>query len=63
MLFKIHTVYIFTLCLLVSSADNEGPDLGPKFATLIVFLKELFIRVDFEKKLADNKKHAKLPSM
>ena len=50
-----------TLCLLVLSADNlykqfgpisgqnVGPDLGPTFFTLMVFLKEFFEKVDFEK--------------
>ena len=65
-----------TLCLLVSSADNLCKPFGPRsgrteclarsecklFDTLIVFLKEFFQKVDFEKKSADNKKHAKLPS-
>ena len=36
--------------------ENNGPDLG----TLIVFLNSE--KVDFEKKSADDKKHAKLPS-
>ena len=49
-----------------------GPRSGPTkcwawsvsklFYTLLVLLKELFKKVDFEKK-ADNKKHAKLPSI
>ena len=42
--------------------QNVGPDLDPKlFDTLMVFLKEFFKKVDFEKKSADDKNHAKLP--
>ena len=33
------------------------------FDNLMVFLEECFEKVKFEKKLADDKKHAKLPSM
>ena len=58
----------------MSSADNLckqfGPRLGPTKAghdlvpnclTLMVFLKDFFKNVDFEKKSADDKKHDKLP--
>ena len=34
--------------------QNVGPDLDPNHLTLIVFLKEFFEKVNFEKKL-DNK--------
>ena len=38
--------------------QNFGPDLGPNlFYTLMVFLKVVFEKVDFEKKSADDKKH------
>ena len=66
-----------TLCLIVSSADNSFKQSGPRpgqtkcwafhlavskqFDTLIVFLKAFFEKVDFEKKSADDKTHAKLP--
>ena len=33
------------------------------FDNLMVFLKEYFEIVEFEKKLSDDKKHLKLPSM
>ena len=33
------------------------------FDTLMVFQKEFFEKSDFEKKSADNEKHAKFPSM
>ena len=60
----------------MSSADNLGKQFGPRsgptkcqalsgsklFDTLMVFLKEFFKKVDFEKKSADNKKkHENLP--
>ena len=39
-----------------SSGQNVSPDLDPNwFDTLMVFLKEYFKRVDFEKKSADTK--------
>ena len=31
---------------------NVGPDLGPDCLTLMVFLKEFFEKVDFEKKIS-----------
>ena len=40
-----------------------GPDLGTNCLTLMVFLKEFFEKVFFEKQSADDKNHAKLPSM
>ena len=60
--------YSLTLCLLVWSADNFCKQFGPKswsklFDTLMVFLKEFFEKVDFEKKKADDKGHEKLPSI
>ena len=61
----------------MSSADNLFKQSGPRpgqtghwachlaiskqFDTLIVFLKAFFEKFDFEKKSADDKKHAKLP--
>ena len=37
--------------------QNVGPKSGPKlFDTLMVFLKGIFEKVDFEKKSADDKK-------
>ena len=68
-------LYILTLYPLVSSADNFyklfGPKSGPTkhqawsgsklFDTLMVFLKEFFEKVDFEKNSADDKKHEKFP--
>ena len=46
------------------AGQNIGPDLNPIcFDTLIVFLKEFFENADFEKKSADNKNIAKLPTM
>ena len=40
--------------------QNVAPDLDPKlFDTLLVFLKEFFEKVDFEKKTADNNKSMK----
>ena len=61
--------------LLVSSADNVWKQIGPRsgptecraksgsnlFDTLMVFLKEFFEIVDFEKDLQTTKKHEKLP--
>ena len=38
------------------------PDLDPNCLILMVFLKEFYKKVDFEKKSANFKKHAKLPS-
>ena len=65
------------LYLLVSSADNFckqiGPSSGPTksrawsgsnlFDTQMVFLKEFFEKVDFEKNQQTTKKHEKLPMM
>ena len=58
-----------TLYLLVSSADNFCKQFGPTksrassrsnlFDTPMVFLKEFFQKVDFEKKSADHKKSMK----
>ena len=64
-----------TLNLLKLSADHLckqfGPRSGPKkcracsgpkiFDTQMVLLKEFFEKVNFEKKSADDKRHAKLP--
>ena len=58
-----------TLCLLVSSADNLCREFGPRsgstkrqalsgsklFDTLMVFLKELFEKIDLEKNLTTKK--------
>ena len=65
------------LCLPVSSADNLGKQFGPRsgptihrarsgsklFDILIVFLKEFFWKINFEKNQQTTKKHEKLPSM
>ena len=60
-----------TLCLLVSSSNsldpvqtrqNVGPDLDPNCLTLMVFLKEFFKKVDYEKNQQTTKKHVILPS-
>ena len=52
-----------TLCLPVSSADNLGKQFGPNlFDILMVFLKEFFQKVNFEKNQQTTKKHEKLPS-
>ena len=65
-----------TLCLPVSSADNFGKQFGPRsgptnrrawsgsklFDILMVFLKEFFQKVNFEKNQQTTKKHEKLPS-
>ena len=45
----------------VQARQNVGPNLGPNCLTLMVFLKEFFERVDFEKNLQMAKKHKKLP--
>ena len=44
-----------------SSQDRHfvGPDLGPNHLTLIVFLKEFFEKVNFEKRSADDNKSMK----
>ena len=52
-------------CLLVSSDDNFYKQFGPRSGptnclTQVVFLKEFFEKVDFEKKSADNKKSRKM---
>ena len=66
-----------TLCLPVSSADNLGEQFGPRsgltnrracsgsklFDILMVFLKEFFQKVNYEKNQQTTKKHEKLPSM
>ena len=40
------------------------PDLGSKlFDTLLVFLKEFFLNVDFEKNQQTTKKYARFPSI
>ena len=65
-----------TLCLPVSSADNLGKQFGPRsgptnrrawsgsklFDILMVFLKEFFQKVHFEKNQQTTKNHEKLPS-
>ena len=50
-----------TLCLPVSSADNIGKQFGPRYGPmgLMVFLKEFFQKVNFERKSADDKKNRK----
>ena len=58
---------ILTLCLLLSSANNLCKQFGPRsgsilFDTLMVFMKEFFKKVDFEKNHKKTKKHEKLPS-
>ena len=40
----------------------SGPDLDPNCLTLMVFLKELFVKVYFERNRQTTQKHAKLPS-
>ena len=71
-----HLLLYLTLCLLVSSADilckQFGPRPGPTecrtwsgyrlFHTLMVFLKEFFEKVDFNKNQQTTKKHEKLIS-
>ena len=42
--------------------QNVRPDLDPNCLTLMVFLKDFFEKVDFEKNQQMAKKHAKLPS-
>ena len=42
---------------------NVQSDLGPNCLTLMVFEKELFEKIDFEKNQKTTKKHAKLPSI
>ena len=68
--------YCLTLCLLVLSADNLCKQLGPRsgltkhhtwsgsklFDTLMVFPKEFFEKVDFEKNRQTTKKHEQFPS-
>ena len=56
-----------TNCLLMTSADNLCKQFGPRsgfklFDTLMVILKELFEKVDFEKNQQTTKKHGKLNS-
>ena len=41
--------------------QNFGPDLDPNCLTLMVFLKDIFENVDFEKNQHMAKKHAKFP--
>ena len=66
---------LITICLPVPSADNFAnsldpdqarhfvwPDLDPNCLTLMVFLKEVFVKVDFEEKQQTAKKQAKLRS-
>ena len=43
--------------------QNVWPDLDPNCLTLMVFPKEFFKKVDFEKNLQVTRRHAKLPSM
>ena len=56
------------VCLLITFANSlkpdqaqqyVRPDLDPNCMTLMVFLKELFYKVDFEKKSADDNKSMK----
>ena len=43
--------------------QNVGTDLDPNWLTLCNCIAErIFQKVDFEKKLSDDKKHAKLPN-
>ena len=42
---------------------SVGPDLSPNCLTLMVFLKEFFKKVDFEKNQQTTNKHEKLPIM
>ena len=60
-----------TLYLLITFANSlepdqarqyVGSDLGSNCLTMVVFLKEFFQKVNFEKKTADDKKHAKFPN-
>ena len=68
---------VITPCLPVTSADNFGKQFGPwsgltnrpawsgskLFDILMVFLKEFFQKVNFEKISRRQKKHKKFPSM
>ena len=70
------TCVMLTLCLPVSSADNLGKQFGPRsgptnrwarsgsrlFDILMVFLKDFFQKVNFEK-ISRRQKHEQLPSM
>ena len=40
--------------------QDVKPDLDPNYLTMMVFLKECFEEVDFEKKSADNERECKL---
>ena len=75
--FSCHGSIVLTLYLLVLSADNLCKQFGPRsgptkcrawsesklFDTLMVFLKEFFKIIDFEKNQQTTQKHEKLPSM
>ena len=68
-------MHVLALCLLVSSADDLCKQFGPRsgptkcrawsgsklFDTLMIFLKEFFKKVNFEKNQQTAKKHAKSP--
>ena len=70
-----HMESCLSLCLPVLSADNLGKQFGPRsgptnrrpgfklFDILMVYLKEVFKKVNFEKNQQTTKKHEKLPSM
>ena len=54
----VYIIIVVTCCLLITFANssdpdqarqNVGPDLDPNCLTLMVFLKEFFEKVDFEK--------------
>ena len=64
-----HYLFISKCRLLITFANNlepdqtrrnVRPDLDPDCETLIVFLKDFFEKVDFEKKSADDKKAGKI---
>ena len=62
-------MYLICLyCLLITLAknfdqnqarQNVGPDLNPKFLTLIIFLKEFYKNVNFEGKNSDSRRQKK----
>ena len=73
---QLPSLWAFTLCFLVSSADNLCKKLGPRsgptkrrawsgsnmFLTQMVFLKDFFQNKCFWKNQQTTKRHAKLPS-
>ena len=49
-------------CQQLRPRSSVGPDLDPNCLTLLVFLKEFFFKIDFEKNQQTTKMHAKLPT-